>query len=269
MPALALILSTATAARVGALDPDAEIAIAAVEATGATLTGAQKDAANAFIVTLKGYSIWTKIQALYLFMGGTAAAHAINWKNPGTYDITWYNSPTHSANGVQFGGTAYGDTGVGSVNAESAGHFGYVNSLNTVDTAFPIVAAQSDSFLLDAVLSIGADNLVLSMFGAQSARSGDTMPNRSIGFIFGGRSDGTTLNQRISATPYSYTTSASGSTSPNLNLFIGAYNYEGSAAVHGNGRLAMAGVSDTVLDASELAFFDTAATTLQTALSRA
>lgn len=269
MPALALILSTTTAARVGALDPDAETAIAAVEATGATLTGTQKDAANAFIVTLKNASIWEKLDLLYLFMGGTAASHAINWRNPGTNNITWYNSPTHSANGVQFGGVAYGSTGYTLGNAESLGLFAYVNSLNTVDSAFPLIAAQHDGFTLDAVLSFGTDNLVQTMIGAQSARSGDTMPGRATGFIFGGRSDGENINQRVNGSDYNYLTSACGNSSPPNVPFIGAYNWEGSPTLFGDGRLAAVGLAFAPLDGIEIATMETAITDLQTALSRA
>ena len=113
MPALALILSTATAGVPETLDADAEIAIAAVESAGGTLTLEQKTACSAFIRGLKANAIWSKLAGLYLLAGGTAGAHAINWKAPGTYDITWNGSPTHDANGVTGDGVAtYGDPGM-------------------------------------------------------------------------------------------------------------------------------------------------------------
>lgn len=269
MPALALMLSTAIAGRVGALDPDAETAIAAVEATGATLTGAQKDAANALIVTLKAASIWVKIDLLYLFLGGTAAAHAINWRNPGTNNVVWYNSPSHGVNGVQFGGTSYGDTGYPVSNAESAGLFAYVNTLNTVDTDFPLLAAQNDGLFLDAVLSFDAANLTQIMLGAQSARAVDVMPWRALGFVFGGRTDGVTLNQQVGGTDYNYTTSASGNSAPGQSLYIGACNYGGYAVQQGDGRLAAAGVAFSALDGYETGVLSTAMIVFQTALGRA
>lgn len=269
MPALALILSTATAARVGAFDPDAEIAIAAVEAAGGTLTGAQKDAANAFVVTIKAASIWPKLSLLYLFMGGTAASHAINWITPESNDVTWNNSPTHSALGVQFASTAYGDTGFTPTNPDGMGLFAYVNSLNTIDTEFGLLGAVTNSFSLDAFLTIGGDNLVACQFGDQFARTGEAGLSRATGFIFGGRTSDTNLVQRAGATQADYTTGSCGASSPELNLFIGAYNEDGAATGTGNGRLAMAGVSASALDAAELVILDTAATTLQTSLSRA
>lgn len=92
-------------------DADALTAFAAVEATGVTLSTAQKTAANTFIVGLKADNLWATFYALYLFIGGTSAAHAVNWKQPGTYNATWVNSPTHDANGVTGNGsTSYGYT---------------------------------------------------------------------------------------------------------------------------------------------------------------
>jgi hypothetical protein len=95
-------------------DADATTVINAIEATdaGALSTG-QKNAINARILALKAQSKWTNMVAYYGYVGGTAASHAINWKSPGTFDITWHGTQTHSATGVLFdGSTGYGDTGI-------------------------------------------------------------------------------------------------------------------------------------------------------------
>jgi hypothetical protein len=95
-------------------DADAVTVINAIEATdaGALSTG-QKNAINARILALKAQSKWANMVAYYGYVGGTAASHAINWKTPGTYNITWNGGITHSATGVLFdGSTGYGDTGI-------------------------------------------------------------------------------------------------------------------------------------------------------------
>jgi hypothetical protein len=95
-------------------DTDATAVITAIEATdaGALSTG-QKNAINARILALKAQSKWANMVAYYGYVGGTAASHAINWKNPGTYNITWNGGITHSSTGVLFdGSTGYGDTGI-------------------------------------------------------------------------------------------------------------------------------------------------------------
>ena len=92
-------------------DSDAAAGIAAVLAAGGTLSGAHQSALNTFIVGLKDNGLWSGFFGLYLFVGATAASHAVNWKSPGTYNVTWANSPTHDANGVTGNGTtSYGYT---------------------------------------------------------------------------------------------------------------------------------------------------------------
>jgi hypothetical protein len=94
-------------------DSDAQTFFTAVEATGATISTMFKDAWNTFVVAQKGTDgSWSAFKALYPYYGATSAACAINAKTPGTFNITWVNSPTFSATGVNFNGTTqYGDTG--------------------------------------------------------------------------------------------------------------------------------------------------------------
>jgi hypothetical protein len=78
-------------------DPDALAFIAAAGLTDAT----QKAAVDALVVALKEDDLWTKMSAIYPFVGGSAASHAVNLKSPGTYDGAFSGGWTHSANGAQ------------------------------------------------------------------------------------------------------------------------------------------------------------------------
>ena len=83
-------------------------------ATGITDT-TQKDAVNGLVVSLKAASLWTKMTAIYPFVGGTAATHKYNLKNPvdtdGGYRLTFTGGFTHNANGATGdGSTGYADT---------------------------------------------------------------------------------------------------------------------------------------------------------------
>lgn len=92
-------------------DTNAQAVITAIQNTGLTLSTAQKDACNARIVAMKNSQVWEKRITYYGFLGGTAAAHSINWKSPGTYNLVWNGSVNHSGNGVQGdGSTGYADT---------------------------------------------------------------------------------------------------------------------------------------------------------------
>jgi hypothetical protein len=94
-----------------ALDPDAEAFLTAAGITDATIT----DAINTFVLSLKSDGIWTKMKAIYPLVGGTAATHKFNLKDPRDLDaafrLTFFGGITHSANGIQGNGTnGYADT---------------------------------------------------------------------------------------------------------------------------------------------------------------
>jgi hypothetical protein len=93
------------------LDPDAAAFIVAAGITNAT----QKTAINQLVLDLKSYSIWTKMQALYPFVGGTATSHKYNLKDPRDLDVAYriqFNGGwAHSSNGIRGdGSTAYANT---------------------------------------------------------------------------------------------------------------------------------------------------------------
>ena len=86
--------------KTAAFDPDAQAFITAAAITDPT----QQNAINTLVVDLKGYSIWTKMKAIYPIVGGTAAQHKYNLKDPRDLDaafrMTFAVGWTHSANGM-------------------------------------------------------------------------------------------------------------------------------------------------------------------------
>lgn len=91
------------------LDPDAIAFLSAASITDPIQTGAIND----LVVDLKNAGIWTKMIAIYPFVGGTAATHKWNLKDPrdlnAAYRLTMYGSLTHSSTGVK-GSVGYMDT---------------------------------------------------------------------------------------------------------------------------------------------------------------
>jgi hypothetical protein len=88
------------------LDPDAEAFLLAASITDATITSAS----NNLVLSLKADSIWTKMIAIYPFVGGTALTHKFNLKNPADSDaafrLTFVGSPTHDSDGIQGNGSS-------------------------------------------------------------------------------------------------------------------------------------------------------------------
>ena len=93
------------------IDPDAQAFITAAAITDPT----QQAAINTLVVDLKGYNIWSKMKAVYPFVGGTATQHKWNLKDPRDLDaafrLVFNGGWTHSSTGALPNGTnAYADT---------------------------------------------------------------------------------------------------------------------------------------------------------------
>ena len=79
--------------------------------TAASITdNTQKSAVNTLVLSLKSANIWTKMKALYPVVGGVASAHAVNLKQPGTYNLSFATGWTHSSTGMTPNGATYANT---------------------------------------------------------------------------------------------------------------------------------------------------------------
>ena len=83
-----------------AFDPDAVAFFNATGITDATI----KNAINTLVIDLKGYGIWTKMKAIYPFVGGTATTHKFNLKNPvdsdAAFRLVFSGGITHTSTGA-------------------------------------------------------------------------------------------------------------------------------------------------------------------------
>ena len=78
----------------------------------------QKSAINTLVTDLKSSTygtLWTSVftgMPIHPIVGGSASAHAVNLRNPGTNNITWTGGITHSSTGALGNGTTgFGDDG--------------------------------------------------------------------------------------------------------------------------------------------------------------
>ena len=82
------------------LDPNAVAFLVAAGITDPTITAA----VDMLVKTLKSYSLWSKVYAMYPFVGGTSTTHKFNLKDPrdldGAYRLIFSGGVTHNANGV-------------------------------------------------------------------------------------------------------------------------------------------------------------------------
>jgi hypothetical protein len=83
-------------------------AFAFVETVG--LNETQAAAINTLVLGLKSNNLWTKMVAIYPFIGGTATAHKYNLKNINLYPVIWNGAVTHNSSGSFSTTGGYGNT---------------------------------------------------------------------------------------------------------------------------------------------------------------
>jgi hypothetical protein len=93
------------ASQLAGFDADAQAFFDRVTTAGGSLSATEKTAVNKLVLDLKGYSIWTKMKAIYPMVGASAAACAQNLKSSsftGTFSSGW----TFASTGVTGNGTS-------------------------------------------------------------------------------------------------------------------------------------------------------------------
>ena len=87
----------------------------------------QANAINDLVIGMKADGTWSKMKAIYPFVGGTATSHSFNLKDTSVHQITWFGGLTHDANGV----TPNGTNGYGNLNFNPRTHLGTQSSMGT------------------------------------------------------------------------------------------------------------------------------------------
>jgi hypothetical protein len=111
--------------------------------TAASITdNTQKTAINTLVTDLKTYNIWTKMKALYPFVGGTASTHKLNLKDPRDLDAAYrliiFGGMTHSNLGmISNYTTSYADTRLIPSTALSSLFSQHVSVYSQTSTASP------------------------------------------------------------------------------------------------------------------------------------
>jgi hypothetical protein len=242
----------------GGVDPDAQAFITAAAITDPT----QQAAINTLVVDLKGYSIWTKMKALYPFVGGTNSQHAWNLKDTTTYKITWYGGVTSSANGILGNGTnGYGDTFLANnVMAQNDAHISLYSRTEANAAAYDMGSWDGSNFgsFIRARTSGNFQHTINSGTYSVVANSDGR------GFYLVSRKNNTSITGYKNTTPYlnTFVTSISNITTSFKILRIGEYNNEYSPR-----NLAFASIGDGLND-TEAANFYTAVQAFQTTIGR-
>jgi len=251
----------------GGYDADAQAFITAAGITD----GTQKSAINTLVLDLKGYSIWTKFNALYPFVGGTATTHKYNLKNPldtdAAFRLSFNGGWTHSSTGATPNGTtAYADTFLVPLSVLDLNSLalGFYSGTNVSETSSDPVNMGSFFGVTEAFIITKQNSAAITRNNG-SAISYSTAVNK--GFFVSSKQSSTLTDLYIDGTQQA--TGNSGGTRPNDTCYLGNMNFGGipyaSGYVKNDFRLAFLsnGLNDT-----EVSNLYTAVQAFQTTLSR-
>ncbi len=114
------ILATALAAEITRLSLTAPVTPAYIDhaANFIAATGISNStiisAVNTLVTSLKAAKLWTRFSCIYPFVGGTAATHKFNLRQPLNTDLArrliFNGSPVHDSNGITFNAGGWADT---------------------------------------------------------------------------------------------------------------------------------------------------------------
>jgi hypothetical protein len=231
----------------------------------------QKSAVNTLVSDLKTAGIWTKMKAVYPFIGGTASTHKWNLINPqdtnAAFRLTFTGGWTHSSTGALPNGTnGYADTFFNTDDVTTTGLQSYGVYLRTNPT-FAVNTTEASTGLRNGIYWIRVTN---SLPTTSNIRSGNRTENISgvTGLIGHSRSTATQWYVNNNSTILVGTISASTLTSETIRTFsLGAYNDAGIISNFSTQQLAFAFYGEPLLS-SEMTNYYTAIQNFNTTLSR-
>jgi hypothetical protein len=246
-------------------DPDAQAFITAAAITDAT----QQAAIDNLVKGLKSDNIWTKMKAIYPFVGGTASTHKWNLKDPRDLDaafrLVFNGGWTHSSNGAQGNGVnSFANPFLSSsANLQlNSAHVSYYSRTNSGDNM--VMMGTQSLYVLARWTQYHANNSL------ESDQGGINTGNTTAGFFMSNRTSGSAMKYQInnSIQTDSTSTAATASIQENLPIYLGCqYSAAVGVRLYNNYQTAFSTIGDGLTD-TEAANLYTRVQNFQVALSR-
>jgi hypothetical protein len=235
----------------------------------------EANAVNNLVIGMKADGLWSKMKAIYPFVGGTASTHKFNLKNPldtdAAFRLVFNGGWTHSSTGATPNGTnGYADTklnlnSVLTLNNTSLSIYSRTNnSGNIVDMGATVSSTDAFGFSIKWSDNNGYYNVYNTStnritINSVSNSSGLTLLSRTLNVNAKAYRNGSQVG--------STNTNTQNNTSlTNKIIFIGADN-AAAPIYYSNREMAFASIGDGLTD-TEASNFYTAVQTFQTALNR-
>ena len=256
-------------------DSDAQSFLNAAVITDTT----QANAINTLVVGLKNASLWTKMKAIYPFVGGTATTHKWNLKDPrdldAAYRLAFSGAWTHSSTGALPNGTnAFADTFLtpsANLTANST-HASYYSRTNVTTNAGTEIGTWASGYnygielnLYRSVATPKTYAIINSGGGSASILGGSVTP--TTGLLVGSRiANNNAFISKNGATIGTNTTTVTGQLAT-FKVYLGAANNFGTAGAYSNKESAFASIGDGITEA-EATTLNTLVTNFETTLGR-
>ena len=256
-----------------AFDPDAQLFI-----TNAAITEpVQQSAVNNLVIDLKNYGVWSKMKALYPFVGGTAAQHKFNLKNPldtdAAFRLIFNGGWVHSNGGALPNGTnAFADTKLSPLTnllTTANAHLSYYARTTRLPSDaceignFRSVGGVLGGLVIQGRTSQGTNRYFYTLSSAASR----PVTNSPLGFICGSSISNARRDLFVNGTSLANNTTTDNWTTLSESMYIGAANSTNVAIYFTSVQLAFSSIGNG-LTSTEAANFNTAVQTFQTTLSR-
>lgn len=219
------------------------------------------DAVNNMVKALVFSGLWTKIQAIYPFIGNSAAAHKYNLKDPqdtnAAFRLSFLGGGwTHTTNGAKPNGTSsyantfYQQSVSGSLTNHHLSYYSRTNS-NATEVEMGSVQGFNSRSLIEIrtagvtyVQVTGGTSTFLNW--NDSDAFGFYLANRTASALINGWKNGVKQSQA--------TTLPSGVNNANA-YFLGAYNNSGTAAFFSTKECALASIGEGFTDVEAVAYY--------------
>jgi len=252
-------------------------ALAFITASGIT-DNTQKNAINQLVVDLKSANIWSKMKAIYPFVGGTATAHKFNLKDPrdldAAYRLVFNGGWTHSSTGaLPNGTTGYADTKLKpfvEFNNTTHAHMSYYSRSSAGNQTFEYGMGANDgtnnlSFVFRRPNNTQA---FLADFSNATYRFALNSTSTNGSGLFVGTQQGANIKLfKQNVLQVSNTSAGTGGVPPNYNIYIGAQNSLNVGDGYTDKECAFSSIGVGLTDADASAFY-TAVQAYQTTLGR-
>lgn len=257
----------------GGTDADAQAFITAAGITDAT----QQSAINTLVTDLKSYGIWSKMKAIYPFVGGTSSAHKFNLKDPrdldAAYRLVFSGGITHSSTGVLWNGTnGFGDTkfNCNTNLGQFSSHISYYSRTNSNGTFIDAGAATGTGGGPDPRIAMHIKYSGTGYYDQNDFNNGRLTVNmsstNSTGLFTMNRTSSTVQKVfRNSSQIGSTNTNTITSLLPTRSVYLGAFNI--NTVIYTDRQCAFASIGDGLTD-TEAANLYTAVQAYQTTLNR-